>query len=62
MGNSPNLRYGPIGYGNNKMPRWMRLIFEQNIQPPNSHRLRRPSIRARRVRRVRVRPRSISLN
>ena len=56
MTNSP--RYGPIGYGNNKMPRWMKLIFEssKNLSPLRSHPLNSPSIRVsrRRVRRVKA--------
>ena len=56
MTNSPV--YGPKGYGNNKMPRWMRLLIEgarnSVMRTPNSHRLRSVA-RAKHVRRVKAR-------
>lgn len=62
VNNSP--RYGPKGYGNNKMPRWMKLLLEAAkksvVRTPESHRLRTPTTRAKRVRRVKARPRSLS--
>ena len=55
--------YGPKGYGNNKMPRWMKLLIEGTQKSagrtPESHRLRSVP-KAKRVHRVKAKPRSIS--
>lgn len=60
MTNSP--AYGPVGYGNNKMKRWMRLFLEgakKNVMlSPSSHRPRTLSLKTRfrtRTRRVKAR-------
>ena len=56
--------YGPKGYGNNKMPRWMKLLLEATqksvMRTPESHRLRSLNTKAKRVTRVKARPRSLS--
>jgi hypothetical protein len=58
VNNSP--KYGPSGYGNNKMPRWMRLLLESMqknvVRTPNSHPLKPTG----KFHKVKAKPRSSS--